>query len=123
MKVKIDTKEKFNIIDVNEPVLYANMTEELDHLLRGYLQKEVKNVVLKLSEVTNIDEAIAKTICNVQQAFYDQSVSFVECELQKAVEEFLDNIGLLEMLNVTPTVSEAGDIVQMEEIERELLDS
>jgi len=30
---------------------------------------------------------------------------------------------LLELLNVTPTVSEAGDIVNMEEIERELLDS
>jgi len=28
---------------------------------------------------------------------------------------------LLELLNVTPTESEAGDIVQMEEIEREIL--
>jgi hypothetical protein len=28
---------------------------------------------------------------------------------------------LLEIMNVTPTVSEASDIVQMEEIEREFL--
>jgi hypothetical protein len=38
------------------------------------------------------------------------------------VERFLDSSNLLELMNVTPTESEAGDIVQMEEIERELLD-
>ena len=29
MKVKIDTKEKFHVITPEEPVLSANMTEEL----------------------------------------------------------------------------------------------
>ena len=43
------------------------------------------------------------------------------CELNKPVEEFLDRNELLEMMNVTPTETEAWDIVQMEEIERELL--
>jgi hypothetical protein len=38
------------------------------------------------------------------------------------VEEFLDQNDLLEMMNITPTQSEAWDIVQMEEIEREFLD-
>jgi hypothetical protein len=38
------------------------------------------------------------------------------------VEDFLDTHDLLEMMNCTPTVSEAGDIVQMEEIERDMLD-
>ncbi len=33
----------------------------------------------------------------------------------------LEENELLEVMNVTPTVSEAWDIVQMEEIERELL--
>jgi hypothetical protein len=46
----------------------------------------------------------------------------VICEIQKAVEEFLDQHELLEIMNVTPTESEAWDIVQMEEIEREYLD-
>ena len=45
------------------------------------------------------------------------------CGLQPATEQFLDDKGVLEMLNVTPSESEAWDIVQMEEIERELLDS
>jgi hypothetical protein len=38
------------------------------------------------------------------------------------VEEFLDQNELLEMMNVTPTQSEAWDIVQMEEIDREMMD-
>jgi hypothetical protein len=41
--------------------------------------------------------------------------------LTKEVEDFLDKTDLLELMNVTPTESEAYDILQMEEIERELL--
>jgi hypothetical protein len=41
--------------------------------------------------------------------------------LKKPVEEFLDKNELLEMMNVTPSQSEAWDIVQMEEIEREFM--
>ena len=33
----------------------------------------------------------------------------------------MDDLELLEVMNVTPSESEAWDIVQMEEIERELL--
>ena len=33
MKVKIDTREKFHVITIHEPVLAANMTAELDKFL------------------------------------------------------------------------------------------
>ena len=45
----------------------------------------------------------------------------IMADLQPAVEGLLDKMELLEVMNVTPTESEAWDIVQMEEIERELL--
>lgn len=120
MKVKIDTKEKFDVITIQEQVLSANMTEELHTLLILYLEKEIKNVVLKLNEVAALDVAVAEKIANIQQAFYEKNSSFVICELQKPVEDFLDNLKLLEVMNVTPTESEAWDIIQMEEIERTL---
>jgi hypothetical protein len=41
------------------------------------------------------------------------------CEILPELKNILDNSGLLEQLNYTPTESEAMDIVQMEEIERE----
>jgi anti-anti-sigma factor len=121
MRVKIDTKEKFHAITVPGPSLSATMTEELSGCLLPYLQNDLKNVVLNLKELEEIDNYAAETLVKVQQKFYDNNASFVICELQAGVEKFLDEADLLEMMNVTRSETEAWDIVQMEEIERELL--
>jgi anti-anti-sigma factor len=120
MNVKIDTKEKFHVITLPGPSISATMTEELAGSLLSYLQNDVKSIVLVLKDIKIIDNAAAEKLVFIQQKFYENNASFVICELQKPVEEFLDQNQLLEMMNVTPTESEAGDIVQMEEIEREL---
>jgi anti-anti-sigma factor len=122
MEVKTNTKEKFHVITLPGPSLSASMTDELGGCLMPYLQNDVKNVVLNLEDIRDIDNAAAEKLVSIQQRFYENSASFVICELQTNVEEFLDQSELLEMMNVTPTESEAWDIVQMEEIERELLD-
>ena len=122
MKVKIDTKEKFHVITPEDTILSANMTEELKQKLLPLLKTENKNVILKLGQVVEVDNASAEDILNLQQEFYDNNASFVICEMQKQVEEYFDKLEMLEVLNVTPTESEAWDIVQMEEIEREFLD-
>jgi anti-anti-sigma factor len=122
MNVKIDTKEKFHVITLQDSYLSANMTEELGQTLLKLVQKDVKNVILNCKDIQNIEEAAAETIVKLQQQFYEQNSSFVVCALQPAVEKQLDDTDLLELMNITPTESEAYDIVQMEEIERELLD-
>ena len=122
MQVKTDTKEKFHAITVAGPSLSATMTDELGDCLLPYLQNDVKNLILILKDIENIDIAAGEKLVYIQQKFYENSASFVICELQKTVEEFLDKNELLEMMNVTPSQSEAWDIVQMEEIEREFLD-
>jgi len=122
MNVKTDTKEKFHAITVTEPVLSATMTDGIGECLLPYLQNDVKNLVLILKNVTSIDTVAAEKLVYIQQKFYENSASFVICELQNQVEDFLDKNELLEMMNVTPTESEAWDIVQMEEIEREMMD-
>ena len=121
MQVKIDTKEKFHAIELSGPALSASMTDELDSGLLPCLQNDVKNVVLILEDISEMDIAAAEKLAEIQQKFYENNASFVICGLQKQVEDFLDEHELLELMNVTPTQSEAWDIVQMEEIERELL--
>src|SRR5579859_2319924 len=121
MQVKIDTREKFHAITILDTVLAANMTEELDQRLLPFLQKEVKNVVLILKDTREVDDAAAEYLVRIQQSFYDNSASFVICELTPEVEKSLEDNGLLELMNVTPTESEAWDIVHLEEVERELL--
>jgi anti-anti-sigma factor len=122
MEVKIDTKEKFHAITVPGPTVSASMTEELASCLLPYLQNDVKNVVLILKDIENIDNAAGEKLVEIQQSFYENNASFVICEMQPDVERFLDQSELLELMNVTPSQSEAWDIVQLEEVERELLD-
>ena len=121
MQVKIDTREKFHAITIQEPSLAANMTEDLQQCLLPLLEKDVKNVVLILKDIAEVDNAAAESLVKVQQNFYDNSASFVICELTPAVEKSLEDSGLLELMNVTPTESEAWDIVHLEEVEREML--
>lgn len=122
MEVKTDTKERFTVIRVETPEMSATMAADLDRQLQELLKDKIRNVVLNLHGVKTLQEEAAERIVRTQQRFYEESASFVVCELTPEVEAFLDKTSLLELMNVTPTESEAGDIVQMEEIERELLD-
>jgi anti-anti-sigma factor len=119
--VKTNTKEKFHVITVTAPALTAVMAAELSDLLLPYLQNDVKNIILNLKELQSLDEIAAERLVKLQQNFYEKNSSFVICEIGKPIEDFLDNVNLLEVMNSTPTESEAMDIVQMEEIEREFL--
>jgi anti-anti-sigma factor len=121
MKVKIDTKEKFNVITIADPHLSDNIAADLTQLVTEILHQKISSVVLKLDNVTSIDDIAAKQVASLQQIFYENNASFVVCELQPPVEEKLEQLELSEVMNITPTESEAWDIVQMEEIERELL--
>ncbi len=122
MQVKIDTKEKFTVITPEASSLSDNLAAELSDICTRFLDEPVKNIVLKFNQIQEINEAAAKQIAEIQQKFYDNNTSFVICALQPAVEQQLESWDLLDLLNITPTESEAWDIVQMEEIERELLD-
>lgn len=121
MHVKIDTKERFDVIRVMEPTISANMSEELREYLTQRRDAGAGNLILDLSSVTTIDASIGRLLAAEQQQSYEMQQSFVICCLTPDAEAFLDAQEVLELLNHTPTESEAWDIVQMEEIERELL--
>ncbi len=78
-------------------------------------------MVLILKDIRKRRRSCCRSLVTIQQTFYDNGASFVICELVPAIEQYLENNGFLEIMNVTPTESEAWDIVQMEEVESELL--
>ena len=121
MNVKIDTKERFTVITPEDAHLSVNMTEELNQLLLSYLQKDIPHLVLKMEKVQTIDETVAEHIAKLQQEFYEKDCSFVISNMQKEVKELFEKKELLEFMNYTASESEAWDIVQMEEIERDFL--
>lgn len=123
MELKIDTKEKFTVVTPILTDLTVNIAAQIEDTCLKQLNEPVKNVVLQMNQVHQIEEAAAIKIAELQQQFYEKSASFVICSITDDVEAVFEKMELLDFLNHTPTESEAWDIVQMEEIERELLDS
>jgi anti-anti-sigma factor len=123
MMVKIDTREKFHVITIQEADLAANMTEKMDKVLLPLLDDNVKNTIINMKDIKMVDNAAAQHLLRIHDKFYESGASFVVCELQNDVKRSLDTAGILEKINYTPTESEAMDMVQMEEIEREFGES
>ncbi len=121
MNFKIDTKEKFTVITSLNENLSDKLTEELVQIATEQLKKDKKNVVVNLKNVFSLNESAATNLVKLEQTFYENNASFVICELQPSVETELEKYQLLDAMNITPTESEAWDIVQMEEIERDLM--
>lgn len=121
MNVKIDTKEKFTVITPDLSEIPANMTDELKEMMLAYLTKNIPHIILNLKHVNKLDEKTLEMIAGLHTRFYEQNASFIVCELKKGMENKLVNKELIDNMNLTPTESEAWDMVQMEEIERELM--
>ena len=123
MHYKIDTKEKFAVLSLLDPSLSSNLVPELNDLIKKLGLTNPKNLVLNLDAVKEWDLNIMALLAQHQEVFYDNNTSFVLCCLSDDLQNALDMTDFGEVMNLTPTESEAWDIVQMEEIERELLDS
>ena len=123
MHYKIDTKEKFAVLSLLDPSLSSNLVPELNELIKNLGLTSPKNLVLNLGAVKDWDLSIMALLAQHQEVFYDNNTSFVLCSLSDDLQNALDATEFGEVMNLTPTESEAWDIVQMEEIERELLDS
>ena len=123
MHYKIDTKEKFAVLSLLDPILSSTLVPELNDLIKNLGLTSPKNLVLNLGAVKDWDLSIMALLAQHQEVFYDNNTSFVLCSLSDDLQNALDLTEFGEVMNLTPTESEAWDIVQMEEIERELLDS
>lgn len=123
MNYKIDTKEKFTVLSLLDHSLSSNLVPELKELIQKLGANSPKNLVVNLSEVKHWELNIMALFAQHQELFYDNNTSFVLCCLSDDLQNALDLTEFGEIMNLTPTETEAWDIVQMEEIERELLDS
>ena len=120
MNIKIDTKEIFYVIFLLDSEMTANMSATLLDLITKQQEEEVKSLILQLGKVTAMNEGFASTLIAVKEALNKKNKSFVICNLSENIKQNLIEWGILDNINFAPTESEAWDIVQMEEIEREL---
>jgi anti-anti-sigma factor len=123
MQYQTEPKEKFTVIKILDTTLSSNLVPELTQLTDSILAKSPKNLVLNRENVHSWDNKVLELLAEAQEQFYDNNASFVICCLSDSLNKDLDASEWGDLMNTTPTESEAWDIVQMEEIERELLDS
>lgn len=120
MKVKIDTKEMFHVICIEEEVLSANMAAELIEIIEKKQDEDTKSIVLDCSKLADIEKPAVEYILRLHEHQIKRNKSFVICEMKPSLKGIFQQESEVEGLQFTPTASEAWDIVQMEEIEREL---
>jgi anti-anti-sigma factor len=123
MQYQTEPKEKFTVIKILDTTLSSNLVPELAKITQEILAKSPRNLVLNLEKVQSLEAPVLEQLAQSQEQFYDNNASFVICCLSDSLNKQLDQSDWGDVMNTTPTESEAWDIVQMEEIERELLDS
>lgn len=123
MQYQTEPKEKFTVIKILDTTLSSNLVPELAKITQEILAKSPKNLVLNLEKVQTLEAPVLEQLAQSQEQFYDNNASFVICCLSDSLNKQLDQSDWGDIMNTTPTETEAWDIVQMEEIERELLDS
>jgi anti-anti-sigma regulatory factor len=120
MNVKIDTKEIFYVISITEEKLTANMAVEMIKDVTEKQKEANKSIILDFTALAEIDIDVIDLLVKWHEKIYQDKKSLVIFGLSNPVKSALNEAGLLELVNHTPTESEAWDIVQMEEIVREL---
>src|SRR4051812_15944327 len=121
MNFKIDTKEKFTVITPELDSLDANIAGELWKTATMCLAEPPRNVIVNLRQIKKVDADALNSLIRLQQHFYENEASFVICNVAKELMPLFEGEDLPDVLNITLTESEAWDIVQMDEIERELM--
>jgi anti-anti-sigma regulatory factor len=120
MKFKIDTKDAFYVISLISSDFTAKLAEELLTEVTKSQLAMTKSLVLNMEKVTTIEKDAIEALNSLYEITIAKRKSFVICCMSPDVKQSFLNSNMLEKINHTPTESEAWDIVQMEEIEREL---
>ena len=74
MRVKIDTKEIFHVISIEEEKLTAIMAEELEELVKNELEKSSKSLILDLLYVKETDKEIIDLLNRLHHLIYSKDI-------------------------------------------------
>ena len=120
MKIKVDTKEKFKVWRPAESCFSVIMAAELTSNVMLGFRELAKSAIIDFSVVLTAEQQALIDLATLHQLAYRNQASLVLFAVNNEVLQTMEQLQLSEVFNITPSESEAWDIVQMEEIEREL---
>lgn len=115
-----DTRDKLVCITSKVEKLDAIFAPELKTELVLHNKNGQRNIIVDLSQTKYIDSSGLSALVIGLRLCKDSNGSFVICGLQETVKKLLAISQLDTLMNVTPTLNEAVDLVFMEELEREI---
>jgi len=122
MEFKIDTRDTYTLITPTAEHLDDSMAAALQQKLQDLADEGQTAFVIDLSRATSADGAAFEVFVSQHEEAYEAGRSLV---FTGAVDGLLQQMKQQRVhltLNLTPTLDEAVDIVNMEALERELLE-
>lgn len=123
MNFTISNKEKHQLVTSNIENLNSVVSTELKSELVVTIKEGNKNLILDLSKTVYADSSGLSGILLGNRLCRDAGGTFVLTGLNEHIGKLIEIAQLDRVLNITPTVNEAVDLIFMEEIERNLGDS
>ena len=116
----IDKKEKYTLVTIH--------VEKLDSRVSPILKSELvvinaggeKNIIIDLNECRYCDSSGLSAILIGNRLCKNENGTFVLSGLQNSVSKLISISQLDSVLQITPTVDEAVQLLYMEEVERDL---
>jgi len=123
MNFSISNKEKHQLVTSNIENLNSVVSTELKSELVVTIKEGNKNIILDLSKTVYADSSGLSGILLGNRLCRDAGGTFVLTGLNEHIGKLIEIAQLDRVLNITPTINEAVDLIFMEEIERNLGDS
>ena len=120
MKFSVEKKEKYVLLSIQESKLNSSVSPELKAEFVVLNSENVKNIVVDLSQVVYCDSSGLSALLVGNRFCRNSNGSFILCSIQEHVKKLISISQLDSILTSTPTVSEAVDLLFMEEIEKQI---
>jgi anti-sigma B factor antagonist len=120
MKFSFEKKEKYTLFKLEDEKLNTINAPKLKSELVILNAGGVKNIILDLGEVSFVDSSGLSAILIGNRLCKNVEGTFAVANLNDYVLKLLKISQLDSILNIFPTIDEAVDFIQMEELERGL---
>ena len=119
----IEKGEKYSTITVKSEKLNSLLAPDLKEDFARLSQGGDVNLILNLEEVKYCDSSGLSSLLSGNRQCRDNGGRLIICCLQDMVEKLIAMSHLNEILKITPTLSEASDLMMMELLEDDINNS
>jgi anti-sigma B factor antagonist len=120
MNFDITIEEKYIIVKCNVEKLDTNQAPDLKSQLVFHNKNGVRNMIIDLSGTRYCDSSGLSALLVANRLCKGNEGTFVLTGLQEPVQKLINISQLHTVLNITPSLTEAIDLLMMEEVERDL---